>query len=303
MENYSSSTNFEAYKIFYFVARYSSITAAAQRLCVTQPSVTKAVQKLEEQLRCVLFVRTKRGVQLTPEGKLLWQRVEPACNLLFDAERELEAIRTLNGGTLTIVSAEMCFTIYILPALSHFMAEHPAVKVKCKNALNGRIMEMLHTGEADLAVLHTPFDRTDVRVLRDIDVTNEHLVAGDRFAEIAKGKRKLKELINVPFVSMPVGTSSRQYLEDFFQSQGLAFEPDIELTTVELVAQAVRSGFGIGMLPEQLIAEKANLGELHRIELEHPLPIRHACLIASRNAEIGLTAQAFVEEWLPETNQ
>ncbi|MCD8331574.1 MAG: LysR family transcriptional regulator [Oscillospiraceae bacterium] len=72
MEHPGSSTNFESYKIFYFVAQYGSITTAAQRLYVTQPTVTKAVHKLEEQLNCALFVRTRRGVRLTPEGELLW---------------------------------------------------------------------------------------------------------------------------------------------------------------------------------------------------------------------------------------
>ncbi|MCD8375521.1 MAG: LysR family transcriptional regulator [Oscillospiraceae bacterium] len=300
MEHPGLSTSFESYKIFYFVAKHRSITAAAQRLYVTQPTVTKAVRKLEEQLDCALFVRTKRGVQLTPEGDLLWQRVEPACHLLFEAERELEAVRTLNGGTLTIVSAEMCFTVYILPALSRFMAEHPAVKVKCKNALNNRMIEMLHSGEADLAVLHTPFEGEDVRVLREIDATRESLVAGKRFAQAAQGAKTLEELARLPFVSMPEGTSSRRYLEDFFQTQGLPFEPDIELTTVELVAQAVTGGFGVGMLPEKLIQERAGAEELYPIPLIS-LPLRRACLIASKNAEISLTAQAFVSEWLPRT--
>ncbi|MCD8331575.1 MAG: substrate-binding domain-containing protein, partial [Oscillospiraceae bacterium] len=193
--------------------------------------------------------------------------MEPACHLLFEAERELEAVRTLNGGTLTIVSAEMCFTVYILPALSHFMAEHPAVKVKCKNALNNRMIEMLHSGEANLAVLHTPFEGEGVRILRKIDETRERLVVGKRFAQAALDAKTLEELTQFPFVSMPEGTSSRKYLEEFFQAQGLPFEPDIELTTVELVAQAVTGGFGVGMLPEKLIQERVGAEELYPIPL------------------------------------
>ena len=60
-------TNFEYYKVFYYVVKTGSLTAAAERLCVTQPTVTKAIQKLEEQLSCRLFVRSKRGVQLTDD--------------------------------------------------------------------------------------------------------------------------------------------------------------------------------------------------------------------------------------------
>ena len=63
------STNFEYYKVFYYTAKYRNITLAAQKLFLTQPSVTKAIQRLEEQLDCQLFLRTKRGVTLTAEGQ------------------------------------------------------------------------------------------------------------------------------------------------------------------------------------------------------------------------------------------
>ncbi len=69
------SANFEYYKVFYYVAKFRNITTAARELSLTQPSVTKAIQNLETQLDCRLFTRSKRGVTLTTEGEMIYQRI------------------------------------------------------------------------------------------------------------------------------------------------------------------------------------------------------------------------------------
>ena len=64
--------NFEYYKIFYYVAKYHNFTKAAQALNNSQPNITRAMNCLEQQLNTTLFIRTNRGVQLTPEGERLY---------------------------------------------------------------------------------------------------------------------------------------------------------------------------------------------------------------------------------------
>ena len=81
--------NFEYYKIFYYVAKYSNFTRAANALGNSQPNITRAMNGLEQQLHCTLFVRTNRGVQLTPEGEKLYTHVSAAMSHLWAAEEEL----------------------------------------------------------------------------------------------------------------------------------------------------------------------------------------------------------------------
>ena len=70
--------NFEYYKVFYYVAKYKNFTKAAHALGSGQPNVTRAMNCLEQQTHCTLFIRTNRGVQLTPEGEMLFTHVEAA---------------------------------------------------------------------------------------------------------------------------------------------------------------------------------------------------------------------------------
>ena len=67
------------YKVFYYVAKYQNFTKAARVLGSNQPNVTHTMNRLEEQLGCVLFIRSNRGVTLTPEGELLYARVSSAA--------------------------------------------------------------------------------------------------------------------------------------------------------------------------------------------------------------------------------
>ena len=78
--------NYEYYKIFYYVARYGNFTRAARALGSGQPNVTRAMNCLEEQVHSTLFIRTNRGVRLTPEGELLYRHVESAISQIQAAE-------------------------------------------------------------------------------------------------------------------------------------------------------------------------------------------------------------------------
>lgn len=291
-------TNLEYYKVFYYVAKTGSLTAAAGQLFLTQPNVTKTIRKLEEQLGCTLFVRTKRGVALTSEGEILWNRVEPACRLLLTAEQELEATRLLEGGILRIASTEMGFKTYALPALQRFTEDHPNVKVMFYSALTGRILEMLRTGAIDIAILHAPFEYDDSMEMYPIDVCPECLAVGPRYAFLAEQTNRLADLQGYPFVSMPEGTATKTYLSNLFQKQGADFEADIEVTTTELALQAVASNFGIGLLPYQLIRDRVERGELFAVALTEELPGRDVYVLTSRTIPVSVTAKAFLNDYM-----
>ena len=80
--------NLEYYRIFYYVAKYQNFTRAARALGNGQPNITRAINLLEQEIRCTLFIRTNRGVRLTPEGERLYVRVAAAMEIvLFTGEK------------------------------------------------------------------------------------------------------------------------------------------------------------------------------------------------------------------------
>ena len=293
------ATNLEYYKSFYYVALWGTITAAADALCLTQPTVTNVIQKLEEQLGCTLFLRTRRGMTLTAEGRVLWNRVEPACRLLLTGERELRLMRQLEGGSLSIASTEMSFRTYVLPAMARFSRDHPSVKVRFSSApLTDTILDLLRSGEIDLAILHAPFQAGERFRAREIGVIEECFIAGPKYAFLARETREVPELLRYPFISVPQGSSTYQYASGVFQRYGLDYEPDLEVATSELVIQSVRSGLGLAMLPWQRVREEVARGELFRIPTHEPPMERKAYVITHRDIPLSPAAREFAGRYL-----
>ena len=111
------NVNFEYYKIFYYVAKYNNFTKAAHVLNNSQPNITRAMNCLEHELNCTLFVRTNRGVCLTPEGERLFTRVSAAMTQLQLAEEELSDSVRLEHGSISIGASETALNIYLLEHL------------------------------------------------------------------------------------------------------------------------------------------------------------------------------------------
>ena len=109
--------SFEYYKIFYYVAKYCNFTKAARVLGNSQPNITRAMNSLEQQMNCILFIRNNRGVQLTPEGERLYTHVSVAMSQIFAAEEELTDTTGLSHGSISIGASETALNIYFLDKL------------------------------------------------------------------------------------------------------------------------------------------------------------------------------------------
>ena len=90
--------NFEYYRIFYYVAKYRNFTKAAHALHNSQPNITRAMNCLEREIHCTLFIRTNRGVRLTEEGEKLFRHVSAAMMQILAAEEELTESAELEKG-------------------------------------------------------------------------------------------------------------------------------------------------------------------------------------------------------------
>lgn len=290
-----TNINLELYKIFYVAATSGNMTAAADRLCLSQPSVTKHIQKLEHSLGCELFARSKRGVSLTSEGRLLLSRIEPAWKLILSAERELSSMNALESGSVSIASTEMSFKSYVLPAMTGYLREHPKININFANALNAEMIELLHNGSLDCAILHEPFTVYDFMDVTVIDEMEEYAVCAMKYADRIHAPLSPSEMCTFPFISMPQGSSTARYLDNYFSTHGINFKPDIQLTTVELTAQAIESGLGIGILPELIVLPKLKEKSIFHIPLGYPLPRRKACLITNKKLPISIAARSFID--------
>lgn len=137
--------DWEYYKIFYYVAKYQNFTRAARVLGNNQPNITHTMNKLEDQLHCVLFIRSNRGVTLTPEGETLYARIASAAVQIQDAEAELSASATLEHGAISISATETALNICLSEQLRAFHAQYPGIRLRLSNHSTPQAIQAVKT--------------------------------------------------------------------------------------------------------------------------------------------------------------
>lgn len=296
--------NFDFYRTFYYVGKYQSITAAAKALYVTQPSVTHAIQSLEQELGCPLFIRSQKGVRFTPEGEKFYASVATACETIFQAEASLEAAKNLSEGLVAIGASETTLHHYLIPILADFRKKHPGIRLKLFNSSTPEMLREILNGDIDFAVLvvSKEYQHEDLSVTHLTDF-QDIMIAGRTFSDLSGRTVALKELMDYPLVSMEKGTMTRQFFDQFFHDNQLSPEPDIELATTDLIVPVIAGGLGIGMVPEPFAKEALSQGQIFTINLKEEIPHREICLIKKKKASLSLIGEAFIQYLLSDNRR
>ena len=225
--------DWEYYKIFYYVAKYQNFTKAARVLGNNQPNITHSMNRLESQLNCVLFIRSNRGVTLTPEGELLYSRIASAAVQIQDAEEELSASATLEHGAISISATETALNIYLAEKLRAFHTDYPGIRLRISNHSTPQALQAVKNGEVDFAVITTPAEVESGLKMVELKPFYEVLVGGRTFTALASQNLSLKELNNYPLISLSDESMTRAFYRQFFLDHGAVLKPDTEAATTD----------------------------------------------------------------------
>ena len=289
------NSNFEYYKIFYYVAKYENLTKAATALKTSQPAVTRTIHKLEGELGCRLFTRSKTGMKLTPEGRTFYGYVAAGCAQFFKGENDLSNLISLENGTIYISATETALHCYLFQAMEEFNSLYPNVRFKILNNSTTESVNAVKEGKVDLAFVSAnlqvakPLRMKILRKYRDI------LIAGMRFEELKAGKEELslKELVSYPWISLPAETITRRFLNEYFEKNSLTFTPDMELATTDMILPAVRHNLGLGFIPAEFADAELKSGQVFEIKVKEKLPERNIILIYDTEYPQSIAAKEF----------
>ena len=287
--------NFEYYKIFYFVAKYGNITKAARALGSNQPNVTRVMKLLESQLNCRLFVREARGISLTEEGKRLCAHVEIAYRHLINAQEEICGQDSPGSGTVEIGATDTALHLFLLHVLRDFRQAYPAIRIRIHNHTTLETIKQFISGRLDLAVVTTPFEAPKtVSCIRALDF-REILVGGTQYADLCHTSLELKEIRKYPWITLGRGSATYDFYKDFFIEHRVDPEPDMEVTTSDLMLPLIESNLGIGFVPEKMALPLLKEGKLVRIPLECGIPGRSIQILSDREREKSPAADTFYQ--------
>lgn len=281
----------DAYRVFYYVARFRSFTKAAEMLYSNQPNVTRTIKKLEQELGCSLFLRTSRSVRLTPEGEALYAHVRPAMQQLQSGEDMIRRHRTLQSGIVSIGASEIALRRILLPVLEQFRREYPEIRLRIFNSNSQQAVSALKENRVDFSLLTLPaalgeeYQKTDIATFREVPV------CADTFAIADNGVHALHTLASFPLISLCSGTSTHTLYSNWFQAHGLSFSPDIEAATADQILPLIRAGLGVGFLPEETALEAAADGSVRILRLTEHTPERIISLVKRKDTPLSIAAE------------
>jgi DNA-binding transcriptional LysR family regulator len=274
---------------FLEVARRGNVSRAAEALRITQPALTARLQALETELGQPLFVRTRRGVQLTDAGQAFLPYAEQAVTSLASGIAEVGAVSSGGGGELALAVAPQVST-YVLPhLLTRFAEEHPGVRLVVRTAHSEEIIELVVRREVHVGLgrqVRHPLVRyspiyDDVLVLV---CAPDSALAGAQSAWRAA-------LADTPLILFDRASSYYELTTALLREAGVRPRGVIELDNVEAAKRLVAGGLGVALLPRTSVAEEVASGSLValRIEDADPQP-RHIGVL--RRTDAGQPSQA-----------
>lgn len=284
--------NLEYYKIFYYVGKMGGITHAAEELAITQPAVSQAVKSLEKAIGTELFVRTSKGVQLTPAGQVLYSYVKRGYEEIQLGEHKILEMINMENGEIRIGASDMTLQYYLLPYLQKFHETYPGIHLSVTNGPTPETLQYLSEGKIDFGVVTGPLPRKKGLKLSEVRQIQDVFVAGSRFAKFQNKVLPWRILEELPIVFLERHTSTRSYVDACLRERGVNVQPEIELATSNMIVQFALKNLGIACVVKDFAEEYLESGELFELVFESTIPSRFMYLAQNEKmAETNASAR------------
>lgn len=285
--------NLSLYRIFYTVANAGNISKAALALYISQPAVSKAIRKLEQNLETSLFTRSSRGVALTEEGVILYDHVKNAFSSIQTGETRLKQMRDLNMGHIRIgVSTTLC-RYTLLPFLKSFIKTHPHIRITIECQSSNRTLQLLSEGKIDLGLvgrperLHQVFfqplgEIEDILVSTRSYLDNLHVRSNDLFQ-------------NATLMLLDKENITRRYMDEYLSLNHISTENALEVSTMDLLIEFAKIGLGIACVIKQFVTGELERQELLEIPLSIPIQKREIGFAFQKQTKNNRAVQEFLK--------
>jgi DNA-binding transcriptional LysR family regulator len=277
-------------RYFLAVVDEGSVTRAARRLRVAQPSLSQALRAFESELGVRLFHRVGRGLRLSPAGEAL---IGPARHIqrAFDEARSaITGVLELRTGTLEVASLGTLAVDPMAGLIGRFRAQYPGVEVRVLEPETAeQVGALVRDGACELGAAHLPLSRSRL-VARPLGEQELQFVLPPK---TPAGDRPLgaRELARTPLVVSPPGTSTRMLLEQALAEVGVTPQIAVQTAAREAIIPLVLAGAGAALLPAPLAREAQRRGAT--VRSARP-PITRTVGLVHRPGDLSPAATAFL---------
>ena len=288
--------NLSSYRIFYAVANAGNISKAAKELYISQPAISKSIQKLEDSLSCKLFVRSSRGVTLTEEGELLYSYVKTAFETLSQGEQKLHRSIELGIGYLKIgVSSTLCKHL-LLPYLKEFIRLHPHISISISCQSTNETLRLLEDGKIDIGLVGRPESIKNIQFDHLKEIEDIFVAARDYLRNLkTRGVDKNHILQSATLMLLDKNNMTRQYIDSYLQEHHIQVQDSIHISDLDLLIEFAKIGVGVACVIRSFVENELKNGALIEIPLEAPIPKREVGFVYKKQLRPAKPLEQFIQ--------
>lgn len=240
--------NLELYRAFYEVAKYKNISRAAESMHISQPAVTQSIKKLENILGLPLFYRKNKGMELTEEGRNLFEYIENSIETINNAENVFSKYINLDKGKIRIAGWDTLINSLLMPIIKKFVEKYPNIKIESYTGTTENLLQRLSNGEIDVLVCNLPENTKRYRNVEFLPIKNAKYCFFGSIKFIEENKIKSAKDIKPDQLILPNKMTTRGKILDKFCEENKIeqLKSKYEIITIELMRNFVLNNLGIG---------------------------------------------------------
>ena len=275
---------------FVAIAEQGSFSAAAEKLHLTQPAISKRIALLEDQLGTRLFDRIGRQVILTAAGKILLNKAQLILSEVAATQRAIADLRGEIQGQLSIATSHHVGLHYLPPVLREFSSLYSQVKLDLHFLDSEQAYEEILNSRYDLAVVTLSLEQDPRLETYSIWQDQLQFVAAPDHPLATQSHLQLADLTRHQAILPDINTYTTRLVKNLFDQQNLSIDITVVTNHLESIKMMLSIGLGWGVLPDRLIDH-----QLHKLDVKHQPLIRPLGLIHHKQRSLTNTSKAFIE--------
>jgi DNA-binding transcriptional LysR family regulator len=275
------------------VATEKSFSRAAEKLLRTQPAVSLAVQRLEQELGERMIDRSGKDLLLTDAGRTVVEFARRFQSLQQEMDNSLAELRDNSAGRLTIGANEST-TLYLLRHIERYRELYPKIKVQIRRSLSSKIPDELLDGNLEMGVIS--YDPGDERLQSKVIYADSlAFVVSPRHRLANRKTVSLTELGSEIFIAHNVVSPYRDVVLREFQAHKVPLHMEVEMPTIESIRKLVQSDQGVAFLPRMCVEQEIEQGLLAEVRVKEMHLERKIRLVYPTRRALSHAARAFLE--------
>ena len=262
------------YKTFYEVAKSENVSKASRVLLISQPAVSKSIKKLEESLGVKLFDRTTIGLNLTAEGKLLYEHLTQAFNNITDAELKLKTFSNINFGHIRIGASQSLIKHLLMSYISIYAREYPNIRLSVSTMHTNKCFEKLTEKKIDLAFLHkSSKNYKEIEYVSLLDIHYCFVASKEYISYFSKiFKDDPDYFANGNILLLDKKNTTRDYIDKIFDTHKIIPRQIMEVNNTETMIDFAKNGVGIACVVEEFIQDELDKKQLVKLPIKFKIP-------------------------------